>query len=88
MTPIAALARPTLTCTITACASPVTSQTPCAIATAAVSCGIVTGSGASSPSCARASITGGKSVPALANSQRTPQSASAPSIASAPVCRL
>lgn len=67
--PIAPFASPTLVCSITACARPVISQTPCAMLTAACSCGQVIARGRVSPRAAASvtpSITGGKSVPELA----------------------
>src|SRR3954447_7560079 len=66
---------PTLTCTITACARPRTVAKPCAIDTAAFSCGAITARGLGNPSCsarAKASTTDGKSVPELANRHSTP----------------
>ncbi len=64
------LARPTFTCVITACGRPVTAVNPCAMQTAAFSCGITIGFGTfrlDRAARAKASMIGAKSVPGLTN---------------------
>src|SRR5712671_8362 len=88
MTPFTQLAVPMPTCTIIACARPLTMVWPCIIATPMFSCGTITGCGIFQPSdCpfAYASTIGAKSVPPLANRYSTPREASVPAKASAAV---
>jgi hypothetical protein len=64
---------------MTAGTRPVTIAQPCAIDTAKFSCVAMTGRGTGMPvraALAKASTSGAKSVPALANSYSTPRSAS------------
>ncbi len=73
------LAVPTLTWTMTAGTRPVTIAQPCAIDSARFSWVARTGCGTGAPvraALAKASTSGAKSVPALANRYSTPRSAS------------
>ncbi len=81
ISPQIVFAVPTLTCTITACARPVTRWAPCAMPMARFSCVARIGSGNggafdSSPR-AYASTSGAKSVPALKNNRSIPRARSA-----------
>src|SRR5262249_11186305 len=86
MTPPTALPAPTITWTMTAWARPLTMAKPWAMATAGTSCGTVIGLGAAWPCAPRfayASMSGAKSVPALAKRYSTPRAARSSRYASA-----